>query len=358
MRNHGGKPLATIKPRLISRYKSYRRMLIADTRKHVHADLRSYVCTFKDCDLRLFADRHTWFKHEMKHHRFEWCCPYCSQTLFRSEKELKAHIHHQHTDLPSLPHPALVEIGRRSLDRIPATDCPLCYWDESLRDLNTHTSSDETLVVTPEQFRRHLGDHMEQLALFALPRSYKNEDEEGDANSDQAAAVGHSDTHSRHLSWTEAMSWKSNSSRGATLDNSPPDIGPSIASSTGVNPWSKQPLDMNTAIPLPRSGAAMSCSRKGDLFIHGGLANGVTVKNDVWIVHTKEKWTCSAIATDFPSPGPRAGHSALLLGDDDPSAFVIFGGDTTATEEGSWDDILYFLQPSETNPALYHSRLI
>jgi hypothetical protein len=45
-------------------------------------------------------------------------------------------------------------------------------------------SPDEILVVTAEQFRHHVGSHMEQLALFAIPRGYK---EDGDAGSSRAA---------------------------------------------------------------------------------------------------------------------------------------------------------------------------
>jgi hypothetical protein len=56
-----------------------------------------------------------------------------------------------------------------------------------LRELNQHLSADEILVVTPQQFRHHVGSHMEQLALFAIPRGYK---EDGDADSG-GAAPGH-----------------------------------------------------------------------------------------------------------------------------------------------------------------------
>ena len=49
---------------------------------------------------------------------------------------------------------------------------------------------------------------MEQLALFALPRSNKSE-QNNNADSNEAAAMGCSDSQSRHLSRIEAMSWKS-----------------------------------------------------------------------------------------------------------------------------------------------------
>ena len=50
---------------------------------------------------------------------------------------------------------------------------------------NAHLSKDETIGVTASQFRNHLGHHMEQLALFAIPRGYKETDE---ADSGEVAA--------------------------------------------------------------------------------------------------------------------------------------------------------------------------
>ncbi|ORY05495.1 hypothetical protein BCR34DRAFT_543915 [Clohesyomyces aquaticus] len=38
-------------------------------RKHALSDLRPYLCTFQNCDLKLFSDRHAWFEHEIEHRR-------------------------------------------------------------------------------------------------------------------------------------------------------------------------------------------------------------------------------------------------------------------------------------------------
>ena len=54
-------------------------------------------------------------------------------------------------------------------------------------------SAEEILVVTPQQFRHHVGGHMEQLALFAIPRGYK---EDGDAESGRAVPGHGSDASS------------------------------------------------------------------------------------------------------------------------------------------------------------------
>jgi ankyrin repeat protein len=89
--------------------------------------------------------------------------------------------------------PALVELSQQSLDRIPATACPLCDdWEKKLREANPHTPKNEVLVVTPAQFRRHVGAHMEQLALFAIPRGYKEDEDAG--SSGAAPGVGTDDS--------------------------------------------------------------------------------------------------------------------------------------------------------------------
>ena len=112
---------------------------------------------------------------------------------------------------------ALIQAGKQSVDCIPATACPLCPWEDALGKISPEISATETLVVTLDQFRRHLGSHMEQLALFALPRNYKDE-----ADSNEAAAVAHSDTKSRDFVNDDAISWQSGMDHETNHDpNSP-----------------------------------------------------------------------------------------------------------------------------------------
>ena len=54
-------------------------LLGANVRTHVMRDLQPYVCTFKDCSLRLFSSRHEWFEHELVTHRKLWQCKECSE---------------------------------------------------------------------------------------------------------------------------------------------------------------------------------------------------------------------------------------------------------------------------------------
>ena len=327
------------------------------------------MCTFEECDLKLFADRHTWFAHELECHRLEWCCRFCSHPPLASEKKLSTHMRHRHAQYSSPAQlPTLVMASRQSVDRILATECPLCHWDVTLKELNTHTPSDKTLVVTLEQFRRHLGAHMEQLALFAIPRSYT--DDEVSADSNEAAAMAQSDSQSSHLS-IDDISWKTDSSRGVTLDKEIPDVGPGIKTNinmselSGSGPWSQRSLQMpsfmnKSSFPgwsLPRYGAAMSpiCDVTGRILLQGGLIEGVKAKDDLWFILTDEwdevyEGDCTSEATHIPGCGARVGHAALLLGD----AFAVFGGEMKrTTEEDPLDDALYVHRNSEPRLAVY-----
>ena len=308
------------------------------------------MCTFEECDLKLFEDRHSWFRHELEFHRLEWCCRFCSHPPFGSETKLSTHMRHQHVQFAARTQlPALLKASRQSTDRISPTACPLCHWDVTLKEFNTHTPSDEVLVVTPIQFRQHLGAHMEQLALFALPRSYKNE--EKDADSNEAAVMIHSDAETQHSS-TEKISWKTVSSRGKQIDSSIPDVSTGIATHSSVHttdlyPWSKHALiNVN---PLPRWGAAMGqlCSNEGRFYIQGGLIEGVTVKSDCYMIESEGRsMACSLLETKLGGPGPRVGHAAILVG----NAFIIFGGDTAQHSSDPLDEsheILYLLNISE-----------
>ena len=339
-------------------------MLIGGFRKHVFADLRPYVCTFEECDLRLFADRHMWFNHELECHRAEWFCRFCSHPPFGSEARMKAHMGHQHGAFSSPNQiPLLIKASKQSVDHIPATACPLCDWDTALRGLNSHTPQNEKLVVTLEEFRRHLGTHMEQLALFALPRRYK--DGEDNADSNEAAAMGHSDSQSRHLSRTETMSWKTVSSRGATFDKAVPDVSMSVVPNIGmqsgnVYPWSQQPLDMYNCFvkPFPIYGAAIGqvCTTEGDLCMQGGLTSGRYLEHNVSRIEIKGRSICHSIEADFPlwmRPSPRVGHAALLVGKN----FIIFGGKIEYNyPTPDCDNVLYLFDTSKARLALCQSK--
>ena len=72
----------------------------------------------------------------------------------------------------------------------------------------------------------------------------------------------------------------------------------------------------------------------------GGLVNGQTVKGDLWMVEAgSSTLNCYSVRTEAEGPGPRVGHSSLLVG----NAFIVFGGDTKQDENDPLDDTLYLL---------------
>lgn len=149
-------------------------------------DLKPYVCTSEDCDMKLFPDRHTWFTHELQNHWVEWDCCFCTHSPYRTRERFVKHVQAVHDGkFADDQLPALVKVCQKPVDKLSPAACPFCdVWEAKLREINQHMSVDETIVVTPQQFRHHIGRHMEQLALFAIPRGYR---EDGDAGSSKAA---------------------------------------------------------------------------------------------------------------------------------------------------------------------------
>ncbi|KAJ4286828.1 Negative regulator of mitotic exit [Kalmusia sp. IMI 367209] len=111
-------------------------------------------------------------------------------------------------------------------------------------------------------------------------------------------------------------------------------------------PWSTRRLNFTTnASPFPRYGAAINSSTgsSGVIYMMGGLVGGATVKGDLWVAEMGNgSMACYPISTTGDGPGPRVGHSSLLVG----NAFIVFGGDTKLDENDDLDDTLYLLNTS------------
>ncbi|KAH8805202.1 hypothetical protein F5884DRAFT_885273 [Xylogone sp. PMI_703] len=157
-------------------------------RKHVMRDLKPYVCTSKECDMKLFQDRYTWFTHELQNHFVEWSCCFCSQS-YATRDNFDKHVRKLHADkFTDDQLSALAKVCQQPMEKFSPSACPFCDgWEDKLRELNKHMSANDILVVTPQQFHHHVGSHMEQLALFAIPRGYKEDEDAGSSR----AAPGH-----------------------------------------------------------------------------------------------------------------------------------------------------------------------
>ena len=159
-------------------------------RKHAFSDLRPYVCTFENCDVKLFSDRRDWFEHELEQHRSIWTCNFCDSKNFRSLANFEHHVRVRHQQsMTDAQFEALSEAYRRPVDQIPASECPFCTeWETKLRQTNPTIKEDAVVVVTPQQFMKHVGSHMQQLALFAIPRGYTEGDDDAESGASVAVA--------------------------------------------------------------------------------------------------------------------------------------------------------------------------
>ncbi|KAK0732477.1 hypothetical protein B0T21DRAFT_196440 [Apiosordaria backusii] len=126
---------------------------------HVIRDLQPYVCTFDSCDSgdQLFSSRSDWFNHEIQLHRAIWSCKTCPPTAssshpylaFENETDFKEHMIHVHGS------------GTRMTTRMLEAFCqPLLVQDGICCLCGRHA----------EKLKNHLGRHLEQISLFALPR--------------------------------------------------------------------------------------------------------------------------------------------------------------------------------------------
>jgi len=365
MRKLGGEPYPrcfALTTCILSQHSTYVCLQNDQTfRKHLFTDLRPYVCTFEQCDLKLFPDRHTWFEHELECHRLEWCCHLCSHPPFTSESDFRKHMHARHAHFTSSGQlSALLQISKQPVDRIPAAACDLCDWETILRNSDTSNQADDTLVVTVEQFRRHLGSHMETLALFALPRNYRDEGE--NANTNEAARFAQSASSHQSSLEQRPLSWPTESSHEATQDGTVPDVeieprpyspmspfmSPLVSQSArpSLSPWSRSIPDCRpwTKNPFPRYGAAAPqvCSEEGDLYFHGGLVDRHAIRGDCGVIKMMGK-SCIPIATSSEGPGSRVGAAALLV----EKLFLVFGGDTGVDEGEKLDNALYAFNTSK-----------
>ncbi|KAJ4349536.1 uncharacterized protein N0V89_008152 [Didymosphaeria variabile] len=163
--------------------------------KHLYRDLRPYVCTFEDCDLKLFPDPASWMAHEAAYHRSRRQCPLCTGEESFDIANLRTHIQ---LHLPSATNDqieSLSEAARHVQHVYLASECPFCdSWEVKLRDSGNETVSDGPIQVTSSQYKRHVGSHMRQLALFVVPREYMRLDEDSTAESEtDVGANAHSD---------------------------------------------------------------------------------------------------------------------------------------------------------------------
>jgi hypothetical protein len=122
-------------------------------KKHVLEDLQPYVCTYGDCELydHFFESRDAWFKHEAQQHRTKWSCNVDGHMEYDSEGHFLLHMRADHDqNFDEVQFSLVKSMFRRPTNSLEGT-CNLC--DRLSKNL-----------------RSHLSRHLQQIAIFALPR--------------------------------------------------------------------------------------------------------------------------------------------------------------------------------------------
>ncbi|KAK0704394.1 hypothetical protein B0H67DRAFT_557217 [Lasiosphaeris hirsuta] len=149
----------------------------------------AWHCTFERCDEIFFESKHKWWAHENESHRKRWSCGIC-HTPRPNLAAMTDHLRTAHPDqVPE--HQAEVVACRfsRPLAYIDAADCPLCDYPDVLRRRGGYTDQ-EIRRIPNDKFGRHLGRHLEQLALFVLPFSDLAGDEHEASDADGGGGGG------------------------------------------------------------------------------------------------------------------------------------------------------------------------
>jgi len=138
--------------------------------KHVYKDLQPYMCTSENCATphEMYEGRRQWFNHELQKHRRSWRCHgHCNQPLTSEDalaKHVRKHLSGQYSDAQIS---VLVEMWAGQTDMHAESPCPLC----------------RERVAGAMQLQKHLGRHLEEIALFALPSEETESDEDSDSQS-------------------------------------------------------------------------------------------------------------------------------------------------------------------------------
>ncbi|KAL2672479.1 hypothetical protein Neosp_013190 [[Neocosmospora] mangrovei] len=141
--------------------------------KHVFRDLRPYVCLSEACQTpdHLYVRRNDWKMHMRREHWKTWHCPFGCNAEFDSAKGFQNHVKTTHEqNVPPEKIHTLEGLSSRADVTKPIGQCPLCY---------------DFQVGSEKQYEKHVGQHLEHLALFTLPDTGEGGDEDDDGEEDK-----------------------------------------------------------------------------------------------------------------------------------------------------------------------------
>ena len=182
-------------------------------RRHVFSDLRTYTCTHEACDLRLFEDTYAWVEHELSEHLLQTTCPYCLTNIDKkSPSAFETHLHSNHPSRFSAEQiPQLKNIATQEPELVPASLCHFCDWQAMLRDRDDSVPRSTDVLVPVKRYRRHVGAHLEQVALAVIVTSQQDAEIEETAHGDAAGLPKRPDDGSSDH-WEDAISEASSKS--------------------------------------------------------------------------------------------------------------------------------------------------
>ena len=138
-------------------------------REHVMRDLEPYMCTFTGCirPSKTYGIKGDWIQHEIDVHQTQktWFCRPC-MTELSSRALFDAHLRQRHSGLIREHQlESFAEMCEQSSGKIQSrAKCPLCF---------AQCRSDKKL-------RKHLANHLEQIALFAALPAQSQADSDDD----------------------------------------------------------------------------------------------------------------------------------------------------------------------------------
>ncbi|QYS95620.1 GATA-type domain-containing protein [Trichoderma simmonsii] len=141
-------------------------------KKHVFRDLQPYVCLFDDCSSpsQVYQRRKDWAAHMKQEHWVSWSCSFGCSKSFRSQESFEKHITTIHgQNFESVDLQAVLNLCRFSSDTNTVGICPFCFDYE---------------IKSDKSYQSHIGDHLERLALFVLPKTLYDDDSDDDNDDD------------------------------------------------------------------------------------------------------------------------------------------------------------------------------
>ncbi|KAL7789571.1 hypothetical protein V8C43DRAFT_97014 [Trichoderma afarasin] len=136
-------------------------------KKHVFRDLQPYVCLFDNCSSpsQVYQRRKDWIAHMKQEHWVSWSCSFGCSKSFRSQESFEKHVTTIHgQNFESIDLQAVLNLCRVPSDTNTVGTCPFCFDYE---------------IKSDKSYQSHIGDHLERLALFVLPKTLYDDDSDG-----------------------------------------------------------------------------------------------------------------------------------------------------------------------------------